>query len=185
MKLRPTSFLILGMLRLGARSGYAIKRATDLSTRFFWPTSLAAVYPELARLEQAGLVSRREDQHGARARAAYEISQAGQAALEAWLSSTRHTPLAFRDEGVLRLFLADTLDAEDQLALVRRLRERALAAVSQMQEEILPSARALEQDGTRFPALVARLGADTYMYVAQWLEDLEAQLQKETSEGTR
>jgi DNA-binding PadR family transcriptional regulator len=42
---------MLGMLRLGARSGYAIKKTADLSTKYFWPTSLAQVYPELARLE--------------------------------------------------------------------------------------------------------------------------------------
>src|SRR5207248_9293619 len=49
MKLRPPSYLMLGMVRLGAKSGYAIKKATDVSTRVFWPTSLAQVYPELAR----------------------------------------------------------------------------------------------------------------------------------------
>lgn len=45
MKLRPPSYLVLGMLRLGARSGYAIKKATDISTRVFFPTSLAQVIP--------------------------------------------------------------------------------------------------------------------------------------------
>ena len=70
MKLRPVSYLLLGMVRLGATSGYAIKKAADFSTRAFWPTSLAQVYPELARLEQEGLLVRREDPRGARARGA-------------------------------------------------------------------------------------------------------------------
>ena len=52
MKLGPSAYLLLGMLRTGASSGYAIKKLADVSTRFFWPTSLAAVYPELARLER-------------------------------------------------------------------------------------------------------------------------------------
>src|SRR6267378_7957366 len=85
MKLRPPSYLMLGMVRLGAKSGYAIKKATDVSTKAFWPTSLAQVYPELARLESAGLLKRREDPHGARARSAYEITDAGETALLAWL----------------------------------------------------------------------------------------------------
>ena len=55
VKLRGSSYLMLGMLRLGARSGYAIKKLADISTAHFWPTSLAQVYPELAALEQAGL----------------------------------------------------------------------------------------------------------------------------------
>src|ERR1700743_2790949 len=73
MKLRPASHLILGMVRLGAGSGYAIKKAADVSTRFFWPMSLAQVYPELGRLERAGLLSRTEDSLGGRERFAYEL----------------------------------------------------------------------------------------------------------------
>jgi DNA-binding PadR family transcriptional regulator len=176
MKLRPPSYLMLGMVRLGARSGYAIKKATDVSTRSFWPTSLAQVYPELARLERAGLLTRREDPHGARARSAYEITERGQAALLDWLRSTSETPLQFRDEGVLRLFFADALPDEDQLTLVRRLRERAHSATAYMRREIVPLAEELERTGTRYPAVVARLGADTYAYVERWLARLEAEL---------
>jgi len=179
MKLKPPAYLMLGMLRLGARSGYAIKKAADVSTRFFWPTSLAQVYPELARLEHEGLVTRRADPQGARARSAYEITADGEAALLAWLRSTREAPLQFRDEGVMRLFFADALQGEDQLALVRRLRERALSAEAQMRREIIPLAQALEQAGTRYPALVAQLGADTYAYAEEWLARLEARLDDE------
>jgi DNA-binding PadR family transcriptional regulator len=176
MKLRPPSYLMLGMVRLGARSGYAIKKATDVSTRAFWPTSLAQVYPELARLERAGLLKRREDPHGARARSAYEITDQGEAALLAWLPSTHESPLQFRDEGVLRLFFADALTSEDQVTLVRRLRERAANARAQMRSEVVPLAEALEQTGTRFPAVVARLGADMYGYAEKWFARLETQL---------
>ena len=173
---------MLGMLRLGARSGYAIKKATDVSTRSFWPTSLAQVYPELARLERAGLVTRREDPQGARARSAYEITAKGEAALLAWLRSTHEAPLQFRDEGVLRLFFADALPRDDQLALVQRLRERANSAKSQMRDEIVPLAEALEQSGTRFPAVVAHLGADMYSHAEEWLARLEAQLRRRSGD---
>jgi len=176
VKLKPPSFLMLGMVRLGARSGYAIKKAADLSTRSFWPTSLAQVYPELARLERAGLLTRREDPRGARARSAYEITAEGQAALLNWLRSSSETPLQFRDEGVLRLFFADALPDEDQAELVRRLRERAHGAKAHMNDEIVPLAEALEQTGTRYPAVVARLGTDMYAYAEKWLGRLEAEL---------
>jgi DNA-binding PadR family transcriptional regulator len=178
MKLTPPSFLMLGMVRLGARSGYAIKQAADASTRFFWPTSLAQVYPQLAQLERAGLLVRHEDPRGARARSAYELNERGQAALLAWLRSPREGRTHFRDEDVLRLFFADALPAEDQLALVRRLRERAQRAGGHMREEIVPLAEGVEGgDGARYPAHVARLGADTYAYVEQWLGRLEGELE--------
>jgi DNA-binding PadR family transcriptional regulator len=185
MKLKPPTYLMLGMLRLGARSGYAIKKAADVSTRFFWPTSLAQVYPELARLERHGLVTRHEDPQGARARSAYEITEEGQAALLDWLRSSFESPplLKFQDEGVLRLFFADALPREDQAALVRRLRERAQSAKSYMRREIVPLAEELERAGTRYPAVVARLGADTYAYAERWLARLEAELDDERPDG--
>jgi PadR family transcriptional regulator AphA len=181
VKLRPPSFLMLGMIRLGARSGYAIKQATDVSTRFFWPTSLAQVYPELARLEQAGLLTRSDDPHGSRARSSYELTEQGEAALLSWLSSTQKADTQFRDEGILRLFFAGMLAEEDQLALVGRLRERAGAASAHLRDEIVPLAEALEQAGTHYPALVARLGADTYAYVEQWLARAQEELQRQAS----
>ena len=176
MKLRPPSYLVLGMLRLGAKSGYAIKKATDISTRVFFPTSLAQVYPELARLESEGLVTRREDPHGGRSRSAYELTGRGHEALLAWLRSERFAPTQFRDEGILRLFFADALPHDDQVALVRRMRDRARAAQRWMQREVLPAAADLERAGYRHPHTVARLGADIYGFFADWLERLESEL---------
>jgi len=176
MKLTPSSYLTLGMVRLGARSGYAVKKAADASTRYFWPTSLAQVYPELARLTEAGLLIRREDPRGSRERYAYELTDKGEEALLAWLRSAHEAPTVFRDEGVLRLFFADALPAEDRLALVRRLRGRVRAGGDHTRGEIVPLAEALEQGGIHAPALVARLRADTYAYVEQWLARAEAEL---------
>lgn len=178
MKLRPASYLMLGMVRLGVRSGYAIKKVADVSTRFFWPTSLAQVYPELARLEEAGLLTRSEDPDGGRERFAYELTEDGEEALREWMRSPREAEAQFRDEGILRLFFADGLPQEDQLALVRRLRERAGEGSAHTREEIIPLAEALEQAGTHYPAHVARLRADTYAYVEQWLARLEAELEE-------
>lgn len=183
MKLKPTSHLMLGMLRLGARSGYAIKKTADLSTKYFWPTSLAQVYPELARLEDAGLVSRSDDSHGARARSAYKLTEEGEAALLAWLRSPRQAPVQVRDEGLLRLFFTDALPPEDQIAVVRRLRESDHAAATWIRGDIAPLADAARHTGTRFPALVAELSADIYAYSAEWLARLEAQLEAELPEA--
>lgn len=177
MKLRPAAYLMLGMVRLGARSGYAIKKAADVSTRFFWPTSLAQVYPELARLEAAGLLVRTADPDGGRERFAYELTADGEAALAAWMNSPPEAPPQFRDEGVLRLFFADGLSHEDQLGLLRRLRDRAHAASVYTREEIIPLAEALERSGVRYPALVARLRADTYAYTERWFKRREAELE--------
>lgn len=182
MKLKPPSYLMLGMLRLGARSGYAIKKTADLSTKYFWPTSLAQVYPELARLEDAGLVSRSDDPHGGRTRSAYKLTDAGETALLTWLRSSRQAPVQVRDEGLLRLFFADALPPSDQITMVRRVRESDQAAETRIRTGILPLAHTAKQSGTRFPIVVAELSADIYAYAAEWLTRLESELEAELPE---
>lgn len=177
MKLRGISYLMLGMVRLGATSGYAIKKAADLSTYAFWPTSLAQVYPELAQLEQAGLLQRREDPRGARARAHYALTEAGHHALRSWLASTREPPAKVRDEGLLRLFFADALDREEQIALVARMAESARNVAAEIAEQALPAAEAVESHGNRFPAAVARFGAGVYAHSATCLDRLRHELE--------
>ncbi len=179
MKLRPASHLILGMVQMGARSGYAIKKAADVSTRFFWPMSLAQVYPELARLEDAGLLSRSDDSHGSRERFAYEPTEKGEEALRKWLSSPREGETQFRDEGILRLFFADNLPRQDQLALALRLRERARSGLDYTREEIIPLAEALKDVGIDYPARIAQLRAETYQCTERWLARLEAELEQQ------
>jgi DNA-binding PadR family transcriptional regulator len=177
MNLRPASHLILGMVRLGVSSGYAIKGAADVSTRYFWPMSLAQVYPELARLEDAGLIARREDPHGRRERNAYALTPDGEDALLRWMRSPQEAEAQFRDEGILRLFFADGLPREDQLALVRRLRDRARQGREQTEAEIIPLADALKDAGIEFPARIARLRVDSHGQAERWLADLEDELE--------
>ena len=179
IKLSPTSFLVLGMVRLGISSGYAIKKAADQSTQNFWPISLALIYPELARLEAAGLLSRRSDPRGGRARSAYTITADGEKALGVWLRSTKVAPVQIRDEAMLKLFLADALDEGDQLALIATLRERNREKKEALRNEIVPRAEAFEAQGIRFVAVAARLSADLLGYAEGWL----ARLQKKLEDG--
>jgi DNA-binding PadR family transcriptional regulator len=176
MPLKTSAYLVLGMLRFGAGSGYAVKKAADISARFFWTTSLAQVYPDLADLEEQGLVTRREEPRGARPRFVYEVTEKGEEALLRWLAASREQQPRYRDEGVLRLFFADALPPEQQRALVRRLADRARRGEQQIRAEIVPIAEAMAADGPRFPAITARLGADLFGFAAEWMERLERDL---------
>jgi DNA-binding PadR family transcriptional regulator len=176
-KLSPTSYLVLGMVRLGISSGYAIKKVADQSTQSFWPISLALVYPELARLEAGGLLKRRSDPQGGRARSAYTITAKGEKALSAWLCSAKVAPVQIRDEAMLKLFLADALGDEDQLQLIRGLRERNREKKEVLQDEIVPRAETFEAQGIRYVAVAARLSADLLKYAEGWLARLEKELE--------
>jgi DNA-binding PadR family transcriptional regulator len=173
MRLKPGSYLILGMLNSGITTGYAIKRAVDRSTRFFWAASFAQVYPELAALEQGGYIVGSDEPHGNRPRKTYRLTDKGHIALEAWLRSDRLPDFEQRDEGLLRLFFADALPADDALQLVKRLRSRAEEIDRAFQAEILPLAR---RASGRFRLTVAREGADYFAWRARWFRDLEAEL---------
>lgn len=182
MRLKPGSYLILGMLSRGVETGYAIKRSVDRSTRFFWAASLAQVYPELAALEQDGYVVSADEPHGARPRKTYKLTAKGRTALGEWLRSQRTPDYEFRDEGLLRLFFADALPLEDALELVTRLRARAEEVARAFATEILPLA---QNASGRFPLIAAREGADYYAWRAAWFSDLEKEIADELSVRTR
>jgi DNA-binding PadR family transcriptional regulator len=165
------------MLRAGAANGYTIKRAVDLSTRFFWATSFAQIYPELAQLEEGGYVEGEDDPQGGRRRKSYRITEKGTKALDDWLQSPRLPNFEFRDEGLLRLFFADGLDRREAFDLVKRLRAHAEELDRSFRERILPLAETGPEQGLQFPLHAARLGADYYAWRAGWFAKLEAELE--------
>ena len=77
MEVSKTSFVILGMLRLGRRTGYEIKALVDVSTRFFWAAGYGQIYPELARLEELGLVKGPGGPLERAAPKAYDLTRSG------------------------------------------------------------------------------------------------------------
>jgi DNA-binding PadR family transcriptional regulator len=156
-RLPPPAYVVLGMLRLGARSGYEIKQAVDLSIRFFWTISHAQIYPSLERLERARLVRGRSDPQGRRPRRVYELTQSGEAALAEWLERDEPMPFELRDIGLLKLFFADTLDRDHALALLDAVRRRSEERIQTLRD-IEPAGRLMEQEGNAFPLLTLRMG---------------------------
>src|ERR1700754_2500461 len=86
-ELTATGRVILGMLASGRRTGYDIKAFVDRTTRYFWAASYGQIYPELKRLEGQGLVRGQSEPSGGRARTAYELTEAGAAALRGRLQA--------------------------------------------------------------------------------------------------
>ncbi|HYI35683.1 MAG TPA: PadR family transcriptional regulator [Thermoleophilaceae bacterium] len=175
MRLKPGSYLILGMLQRGVRTGYAIKRTVDRSTSFFWAASLAQVYPDLAALEEGGYVVSADEPRGRRPRKAYRLTDRGDEALAEWLRSERQPHFEWRDEELLRLFFADAVPLEDALELVVRARERAEEAARTFRSDVLPLAQAA---AGRFPSIVAREGADYFTWRADWFRGIETELRR-------
>ena len=85
MELSATAKVILGMLAARPRSGYEIKTLVDSSARFFWAASYGQIYPELKRLEDAGLITGADASQGARQRTVYKLTAKGKRAAREWI----------------------------------------------------------------------------------------------------
>jgi DNA-binding PadR family transcriptional regulator len=175
--LSGTAYVILGMLGLGARTGYDIKGIVDQSTRFFWAASYGQIYPELQRLEQAGLVEGRSSPTGARKRKEYTVTEAGRAELARWLEVPAEMP-ELRDENLLKLFFADALPLEQALA---QLRSRRLG-----HEEFLAFLRKVDarpEPDPPFVDLVLRYGIAYAEFNVAWCAEQEARLREAAQEA--
>ena len=168
--LNPTGRVILGMIAFGKRTGYDIKTFVDRTTRYFWAASYGQIYPELKRLEDQGLVRGRPEPSGGRARTVYELTDAGQAALEHWLGAEDEPSYELRDEGMLKLFFSDSLP-ERRIEIVRAIRMR--------EERDLAHLRSIEPHASKGPTgsyLTLQLGIGFTEWIIEWCEATERQL---------
>jgi DNA-binding PadR family transcriptional regulator len=176
MELGTTAYVILGMLRKGAKSGYEIKAKADISTRFFWAISYGQIYPELKRLEEAGLVTGESDPASGRQRRVYAIAEAGERALHEWLTRPGELHSELRHEGVLRFFFADTLDADERVALLHSMRAKHERIHAEL-EQIRPSAEErCDESGDRVELLTLETGIAYQEFFVELCDRLERRL---------
>lgn len=118
-RLTPTSYTVMGMVALrGPTTPYDLKRAIGRSVGYFWKFPHTQLYDEPTRLAGLGLLSVSQEDDGRRRRT-YTITEAGLAALRAWLKEPTSEHFQLRSEAELKLFFSEVGDAEDVLALAR------------------------------------------------------------------
>src|SRR5207302_8253108 len=170
--LSPTARVVLGMLRLGVRTGYDIKQVIEMTTRFFWNASYGQIYPELRRLEEAGLVESERDPASRRKRTVYKLTPAGDHALQDWLTGPGDL-FDMRDEALLKLFFGDLLTPEQVLANLRRRRESFQEVLELFRE--IDTRRADDSSDLAYPGKALHYGID----LVQWMVDWYAQAERE------
>jgi DNA-binding PadR family transcriptional regulator len=177
MELSPTAKVVLGMIAFGAQTGYEIKRQVERSTAFFWGASFGQIYPELERLERAGLI--RASSPGVRNRREFEVTRAGRAALAEWLERDDPGMFAFRSEALLKAFFADLAPDEVKLANAR-------AAISWC-EQVLALFRTIVADGSSADALDFGLGFMEWQldWWRRYERRLRARARRRPQSGTR
>ena len=113
--LTATSYLVLGLVRMnGPSTPYDLKQAVARSIGHFWSFPHSQLYTEPARLAGLGLLTEEREESGRRRRL-FQLTDAGSAALEAWMREPTPGNTEAHDLGMLKLFLG-VMDSADQVA---------------------------------------------------------------------
>ena len=181
MELSATGKVILGMLAARPRSGYEIKQLVDNSARFFWAASYGQIYPELKRLEDAGLVVGSDASQGARQRTVYRLTAQGKRAAKDWIARAPEV-FELRDEGLLALFFAGVIDPSRAPEIARRRSEVAAESAAELRrlEQTLEdgNSEGPEASPDQGSLTVLRYGIEMNEWAADWFKRAAKDLER-------
>jgi DNA-binding PadR family transcriptional regulator len=182
MELSATAKVILGMLAARPRSGYEIKQLVDNSARYFWTASYGQIYPELKRLEKDGLIKGTDSAQGNRQRTKYTLTAKGRRAAKEWIGGAE-IALESRDEGLLKLFFAGSIDPPRtaEIARERAAVSRAKAAELHLIKDAIDltgEPEGPDADPDDGSLLVLNFGIEASEFAAQWFEHAADELER-------
>lgn len=156
---------VLGLLASQPSTGYELASRFEQSLANAWHASHSQIYPELARLQDAGMVEVVGE--GARGSRTYAVTDAGRAELRRWMldeEPRRHQ----RNETGVRWFLMFLLPPDERrVVLERELAE--VAGVRRMLEETAARLDANPQPTPFRPTV--DLGLRTTAAMHAWLQE--------------
>ena len=158
---------LLGLLAQGPASGYDLTRAFDGSIgRYAWQAGHSRIYPELAKMAEAGQVVVEET--GPRGRKTYALTADGHTELRRWML---HWPeqTAVRDETVLRMFLVQSLEPDDARKLLEGIAAHCAAEIENLRPVMeADDAEHTPGDPLPFGRLAGEYGLRQYEAVHGW-----------------
>ena len=117
-------FAMLGLLSLGPKTGYELRKLSEESIQHFWRESYGQIYPSLKELERRGWATRRvEESKGRPDRQVYALTEAGEEALRAW-AAVPARPEVPRNELLLKTFFGRRAPAGVLLRQIEEHRRR-------------------------------------------------------------
>lgn len=172
-------YALLGALSIGPMSGYDMKQLFERSIGHFWHESYGQIYPMLKQLAAEGLVAQSTEQRSGRPdRHVYELTDAGWAALRAWVAAPVEEYGRPRSELLLKLFFsrhAPPALAREQLTRYRELQQAALGRLGALEAE-LRSADRPDPDLTYW-LITLRHGIHVSRALIAWCDEALAMLE--------
>lgn len=168
--------------------GARLRAEFEARTGGTWPLNVGQVYTTLARLERDGLVEAvGEDPEG---RIAYRLTRAGEAEVARWWLSPVDRATTPRDELVIKLALAVTVDGIDVQRVAQAQRTatlRHLQDLTRLKQRAMEHHESEERGGSADLAWLLVL--ENLIYAAEaevrWLDHVEARLAREASRPRR
>jgi PadR family transcriptional regulator AphA len=165
MRVGTLGHALLGLLADHPRTGYALLKHFEQSLGYAWPASHSQIYPELAKLREAGLI--REGASLPRGGRPYELTKAGHEEVRRWLRETEpsHT---VRNEASLRLFFLWLLEPDEAQAYLRDEARRARHVLAEL--EAIAAEPDPDSPKTRAYGIALELGLRTWRARLEWAE---------------
>ncbi len=164
-----TTEALLGMLTLGAMSGYELRQRIEMSIGNFWNESFGQIYPTLAKLRKQGLVE--VEEAGRPGRKVYSLTPAGRERLAEWLGVMPAVRRP-RNEMLLKLFFGANGRIEDTREQVAAERSRFLADLERYRLiEPVIRARQAGRPGLPFFLMTLRYGMAEAQAVVDWADE--------------
>ena len=169
-----TKYAVLGLLNLGPKCGYDIKKELEQSSMFFWNESYGQIYPMLKKLVSTQLatleVVERDDQPDMKV---YTITPQGQQELERWLKKPADV-YPVRNEMLLKLFFGEAVDRFCNVEHIERLSQALLQQAEDFkhQRELIDSGEA----SSLYLSLTLRYGELVNDAVRQWCKEAQQAL---------
>jgi DNA-binding PadR family transcriptional regulator len=156
---------VLGLLAVQPATGYELTQRFEVSLANAWHAGHSQIYPELARLQEAGMVEVVGE--GARRSRTYAVTPAGRDELRHWLLETEPVRTQRNETGV-RWFLLALLDPADR----RTVLERELAHAEAYGATLAGTAERLDALGRAHPfRATVDLGQRTTAVMCDWLRE--------------
>lgn len=163
----PLAYALLGLLARAPGSGYDLIREMEEPIGFFWHARRSQIYPELARLDQEGLITHTVVEQQERPdKKVYEITEVGRAALAHWAAEPMHIP-SERDEFMLKVFSLWLAEPQGALTLVGAYAAQHVERLARYEEIRAQMERNAESDELR------RLSSPRFAAYATLLRGIE------------
>lgn len=164
-------YILLGLLSKKKMTGYELNQSFKNEIGEFWQAKHSQIYPELARMEERGIIKHEVEITGMKLeKKVYQLTDEGKALLNEWIRTPTNELPVNRDEFVLKLyFVKDVNDPmlREIIEQQRDLHEEKRAHLLARQERIFPTRKEHEENYGHYLILSHAINRETEY--ANWL----------------